>query len=163
MMPILERHEDLGRLPFRYAGIAHVDEPPVSVKTPDPKKSGTGSTAGDISWWALLRFHFELPDDEQTMPPRPVNRVNWQLIISVMSLSITLLTLLVAGAWSLSSKNTNLDTVTATITANSADIRLQRDTLMNLQLEIKGLKDQQQQLLDTVSELKMQVQGKKDK
>jgi FtsZ-binding cell division protein ZapB len=164
-LTIVEERGDLEKVPFRYSGISHVEEQ-IPIGTSNPTGISTGGTSGNggqSSWWEVLRFHLEEFDEDIAMPPKPVNRLNWQLVISVMSMSITLLTLLVMGAWSLSSKNTSLDTVTGNIAANTSEIRNQRESIQSLQIDIKGLKDQNQRLLDEVAEMKLQIQSKKDK
>lgn len=105
--------------------------------------------------WELLVFWFS---EEQEMPPRTVSRPNWQLILTCSSMAITILTLIISFVWSASSKNTNLDSITTLTTNNANDIRKTSDAVSQMQVQMQSLKDQQQAVLDKLSDLKLQLQ-----
>lgn len=97
------------------------------------------------------------------MPPRPVNKINWMLVLAVGSMVITLTTIICSGAWIAAQKSTNLDMVSANIVRNTADINSANLAITDLKLDIKGLKDQNDRLLDEVNELKLELQAKQSK
>jgi cell division protein FtsB len=110
----------------------------------------------------LLHFWFSHDAPDHTMPPR-ATKPNWQLILMVVSMGITVLTLVVSVAWMASNKSTSLDAVTAIIATNTADIKTANLSIMDLKLEIKGLKDENGELVRQIAEMRIELQAKKEK
>lgn len=88
------------------------------------------------------------------MPPRPVSKPNWSLVLTCASMTITLLTLLGTFVWTASQKTTNLDSLTAIVTNNTAETKNNTAVIQQMQIDIQHLKDQNQQLIEQVSEMR---------
>lgn len=156
-MPIFQVHEEA--VPFSRARLVEYAAPSHSTESA-PQEKGTTSTKTIASAWEWVCFIFE---EDETMPPRAVGKPNWQLILTAVSMFITVMTLITAGIWGASQKSTNLDMVSANIATNTADIKSANSAIMDLKLDIKGLKDQNQQLMEQLAEMRIEMQAKQNK
>lgn len=143
----------------RHAGLAGTVNSDASLRTCPPQIQTIKSTdgTGSSDWGEVLLGWFIFEEEEHIVRPRIAGKPNWMLVLTVASMAITLCSLLFAGIWTLSSKNTDLDSIQRQTTANTLAIAaMQQKIVDNNNSQTRALSDFQQLYIRDVTTLQQQ-------